>query len=374
MLSTRALLAMLATTTSSLACGADSGVGDGETDASSSGSTGEPASVTASTTVAPTTTASTAASMSASGSTSATADDTAADESNTADSGEGSDDESSTGELGCDIDPLAPDTYVDIVLEHDGAMRSYNLYVPADFTGDAALPLVLNFHGFTMTAAQQQAFSLMDAAADAHGLAVAYPQGLGNSWNAGACCGSSMSGTVDDVGFALAVIADVKSRLCIDPQRVYATGMSNGGFMSHRLACDAADSFAAIAPVAGVLGIPFEDCNPARPVPVMHFHGTADPIVPYNGNGFGFVSVADTIAQWVLHDGCTGEASSVFDMEDAHCEAYDECTDGSHVELCTVENGGHCWPGNTDCPLMYSTDAISASDRMAEFFLGYTLP
>ncbi|MBC8071916.1 MAG: hypothetical protein IAG13_26550, partial [Deltaproteobacteria bacterium] len=116
------------------------------------------------------------------------------------------------------------------------------------------------------------------------------------------------------------------------------------------------------------------DCNPSRPVPVMHFHGTNDFLVPYGGGGAGFVSVADTIAQWVMHDGCTGDPVSVFDMDDAHCEAYDDCEGDGYVELCTVENGGHCWPGVTSCPVGYSTDAIDASDRMAEFFLAHTLP
>ncbi len=354
----------------SLGCGPGDGTEGGGTDESSSTSGGDATTVGATTTVTTATTATTA--MTATG----TATTTSVDDSSstgapetTSDSG----DDTSTGESACAIDPLAPDTYVDLVIEHDGMMRSYNLYVPLGFTGDEPLPLVLNFHGFTMTPASEQSFSIFDATADTYGLAVAYPAGVGNSWNAGACCGAAVDMDLDDVGFALAVVEDVKTRLCIDPQRVYATGMSNGGFLSHRLGCEAADSFAAIAPVAGVLGIPFEECNPSRPVPVMHFHGTGDPIVPYNGNGFGFVSVDATIEQWVMHDGCTGDPVSAFEMDDVHCQAWDECTDDGYVELCTVDNGGHCWPGNTNCPLSYSTDAVNASDRMAEFFLGHAL-
>ncbi|HWB80859.1 MAG TPA: PHB depolymerase family esterase [Nannocystaceae bacterium] len=355
-------------------CTPGAGTGDGSSDESTGSSGDGSASITTTNATTPTTTT---GSMSASGTattTSTTTSDTA-DSTGDATTSEGSSsDDTTTGTASCDIDPLAPDTYVGIELMHDGVMRTYNLYVPMGFTGEAPLPLVLNFHGFTSNAAQQQAFSLFDATADSRGLAVAYPEGLNNSWNAGACCGVSADTDVDDVGFVLAVVADIQTRLCIDPQRVYATGMSNGGFLSHRLGCEAADTFAAIAPVAGVLGIAFEECNPTRPVPVMHFHGTADPLVPYDGNGLGFPSVADTIAQWVMHDGCTGDAQPVFEMDDAHCEAWDECEGDAHVELCTVENGGHCWPGNTFCPLSYSTDAISASDRMADFFLEHSLP
>lgn len=213
----------------------------------------------------------------------------------------------------------------------------------------------------------------MDATADAWGFAVAYPAGLNSSWNAGTCCGTSASEGVDDVGFALAVVADVQSRACIDDRRVYSTGMSNGGFLSYRLACEAADTFAAIAPVAGVLGVPTETCNPSRAVPVFHFHGTADVLVPYDG-GFGAPSVAETLSFWGDRDGCVDELTETFAEAEVHCERRSDCDDETRIEVCTVEGGGHCWPGNALCPFGTSTTVIDASERMAEFFADYALP
>lgn len=282
-------------------------------------------------------------------------------------------DTSTTDATACPADALVAGQYNDFELEHDGVMRSYNLYVPEGHDGNAAAPLLLNFHGYTSSAAEQQIFSNMNPTADSYGLIVAYPQGLDSSWNAGTCCGTSAQDDVDDVGFALAVIEDAKSRACIDAKRVYATGMSNGGFLSHRLACEQADSIAAIAPVAGVIGIPLEDCNPSRPVPVLHFHGTEDGLVPYEGGTMGPGAV-DTVAAWSEHDGCGGEPTESFAQDDVHCEASDDCDAGTRTELCTIEGGGHCWPGTEFCPFGTSTTTISASERMAEFFMAHSLP
>ena len=292
----------------------------------------------------------------------------------TGDPDEDSGSESTTGApIECPDDAFAAGQYNDLAIEHDGIARTYNLYVPAGIDGSEPIPLVMNFHGYLSNPGQQQAFSVMDPVADAHGFAVAYPAGLNSSWNAGACCGQSASDGVDDVGFALAVIEDVKSRACIDAKRVYSTGMSNGGFLSYRLACEAADSIAAIAPVAGVLGIAEMDCAPSRPVPIMHFHGTSDGLVPYAG-GLGFASVAATIEIWTGLDGCVDEPTEIFAEADVSCVASELCDDDSRIELCTVAGAGHCWPGNAFCPFGTSTTTIDASERMAEFFAGYTLP
>jgi polyhydroxybutyrate depolymerase len=331
-----------------LACGTSPASNDDDDESTSSSSTS----------VAETTTAATTTTTTAPADTSSTTT---------------SDDTTTTDPEGCPPDALIPGQYTGIDLEHDGVMRTYNLYVPVDHDPTIPAPLVLNFHGYTSNASQQQFFSSMDPTADAYGLVVAYPQGLDQSWNGGTCCGTSAETGVDDVGFALAVIADAKTRACLDPKRVYATGMSNGGFLSHRLACEQADSIAAIAPVAGVIGIPLADCNPTRPVPVLHFHGTDDALVPYEGGTAGPGAV-DTVAAWSERDGCAGTPTESFNMDDVHCEVTDDCDEGVRNELCTVEGGGHCWPGTQLCPYGTSTLTISASDRMAEFFLEYSLP
>lgn len=194
--------------------------------------------------------------------------------------------------LGCEGGTLGESVdHVD--LEFDGLQRSYELHVPPNYDGTTPLPLVVNFHGLTSFGTQQQGFSEMDATADERGFIVAYPNGIDNSWNAGMCCPTAADDNIDDVGFARAVVEDLGGRGCIDRARVYATGMSNGGFLSHRLACEAADMFAAAAPVAGMLLLDSAECQPSRPISIIHFHGTADTIVGYEGGGLlDFPSVA----------------------------------------------------------------------------------
>jgi polyhydroxybutyrate depolymerase len=143
--------------------------------------------------------------------------------------------------------------------------------------------------------------------ADQNGFIVVYPNGTSLlsedillTWNGGTCCGYAQEKNVDDVGFVRAIVPDLQSLVIIDAKRIYATGMSNGGILSHRLACEAADLFAAIAPVSGTLN--FSPCNPSRPISVIEFHGTGDQHIPYHG-GFGskslvnvdFASVQDSV-------------------------------------------------------------------------------
>lgn len=301
-------------------------------------------------------------------------DDGADDDPPTSDSAppdDGTDD--TAAEPMCPADGAGAGHIAAIELEHDGVMRTYDLYIPAGTDSSAPLPLVLNFHGLGSNPGQQRLFSLMDATSDEHGFVVAYPAGVGASWNAGTCCGQASGDMVDDVGFALAVIDDVQSRTCIDPKRVYATGMSNGGFMSHRLACEAADRIAAIAPVAGVIGVPLEDCAPSRPVPVLQMHGTLDILVPYAGNNV-WPGAVETVEAWSVHNGCAGDPVETFKQADVTCTASESCDGGARTELCTIQGGGHCWPGDPICPLGLSTLTISASGRMAEFFAGFALP
>lgn len=277
--------------------------------------------------------------------------------------------------FGCEANTLAPgDTTVTIT---SGSMsRTYNLHVPPTYDATKAVPLVLNFHGFTSDPTQQALFSDMNTKADAEGFIVAYPTGISNSFNAGACCGVAKDNDIDDVGFARDIVHDITTNGCIDQNRVYATGMSNGGFMTHRLACEASDVFAAFAPVAGVLGIPDTDCNPTRPVPIMQFHGTADPLVPYDGSALlGFQSVPDTMQGWVDRDGCDPKPKQTFQNGAAHCDTWSGCDSGVEVTLCTIDGMGHCWPGSqlgvTICPALNlgpgSLD-ISANDQMWDFF------
>jgi polyhydroxybutyrate depolymerase len=275
---------------------------------------------------------------------------------------------------GCAGVGFAPGDH-DQTIVFDGETRSYLLHVPTGYDHAKQTPLVVNFHGYTMDPPGQAAFSGMTPVADDKAFVLAYPAGIGNSWNGGLCCGQAASGMLDDTGFARAVVADIETKLCIDEKRVYSTGMSNGGYLTHRNGCESADLFAAIAPVAGVLGIDPEDCLPSRPIPVMHFHGTNDLLVPYGGGGLlGTPSVPDTDAGWAERNGCTGDAVSTYMMGDAHCETHETCDDGVKVTLCTIEGEGHCWPGQSVCTFGTSTTDISANEAMWEFFSQFSLP
>jgi polyhydroxybutyrate depolymerase len=210
----------------------------------------------------------------------------------------------------------------------------------------------------------------MNDDSDARGFVAVYPQGTGlaPSWNAGACCGAAASSNTDDVQFASDLIDELERRLCVDPARVFSTGMSNGGFLSHRLGCELADRIAAIGPVAGVMGI--DACDPARPIPVIHFHGTSDTVVPYTGStALGFRSVADTIDGWAERNGCTGDLEPLSENGDSRCEQVAGCPAGAEVILCTVEAGGHTWPGGTPVPLLGKTTAdLDANETMWQLF------
>jgi len=256
-----------------------------------------------------------------------------------------------------------------------GMSRTFDVHVPSSYDPSKPTPVVLNFHGYTSNSSQENLLSNMNAKSDVVGFIAVHPNGTGSSpsWNAGACCGEAVTNKVDDVGFVGAMLDQLESDLCVDTARVFATGMSNGGFLSHRLACELANRIAAVAPVAGVLGIP--TCNPARPIGVMHFHGTADMLVPYNGNpNMGFPSVPDTFAAWGMRDGCIDQPSMTYQKADSSCQTYKQCTGGVEVTLCTVQNGGHTWPGGLQVPsLGYTTTNLSATDSMWDFFTKHPL-
>lgn len=275
---------------------------------------------------------------------------------------------------GCEAQADAPGDYW-CTLAHDGLEREYWLHVPAQ-RPDAGAPLLFNFHGYTSNARQQAGYSEMIEKSDAEGFLAVHAEGTGNlqSWNAGDCCGKGASGGVDDVGFALAMIERVSSALDVDASRIFTTGLSNGGFLSHRLGCEQAGVFAAAGPVAGLVGI--DGCAPARPFPVIQFHGTEDQLVPYDGGGFsGYDSVAETLEGWASRNGCESTRTVTYQNGNVTCERWEGCPDGGDVELCTVDGGGHNWPGGEPIPLMGEmTEDISATDAMWTFFQAHPLP
>jgi len=278
------------------------------------------------------------------------------------------------GSPGCGAPGLAPGRYVDLALDVDGVARTYELYVPPGYDPEVPASLVLNFHGLLSTPAGQAAFSGFDASAAARGMLVAYPAGLGNSFNSGACCGQAYEDGVDDVGFARALVDELKATHCVDPRRVFVTGMSNGGHMAHLLACVAADVFAAAASVTGVLQLPPDECAPARPISMIDFHGTGDLVVPYAGKGPGYPDVLEMMTGWATRDECAASSVVTFEEGDMRCETWPGCEADVEVTLCTVDGGGHCWPGPGECPFGHNSQARDASEVIAEMFAAQPLP
>ncbi len=225
-------------------------------------------------------------------------------------------------------------------LQFGGLTRTYLVYVPSSIEPGVAVPLVLDFHGNGGTSEQQRASSGWGTKADEVGCIVAYPDGVGNAWNVGVCCGEALAGNVDDVGFARAIIQAVSEQACIDPKRVYATGMSNGAGMVHRLACEAADVIAAIAAASSDLVT--DPCTPARPISELSVRGLDDTLVAYEGGNTGSTGwyspgAQGTLELWKEINECTGTVEPTLQ----YCETYSSCSAGTEVTLCSLPNTGH---------------------------------
>jgi polyhydroxybutyrate depolymerase len=257
-----------------------------------------------------------------------------------------------------------------------GIERSFDLHVPANYDPTKRTPLVLVFHGYTMSASSIATATHFSETADKRGMIVAYPDGTGGGFNAGDCCGTASSNKVDDLGFTRDLLGKLEAEYCVDEKRVFSTGFSNGGFFSYRLACELADKIAAIAPVSGVFGVDPATCKPKRPVPVLHIHGTGDAVVPYLGGGVALSrSVATSVAAFRTNNACATDGKVVFTKGDVECTSWAPCTAGADVELCEVAAGGHQWPGGDLLPYggVPSTNLI-ASDAIADFFAAHPMP
>ena len=261
-----------------------------------------------------------------------------------------------------------PITQGDRTLSSGGRTRRFRLFVP-DSARKGPAPLVLNIHGLVETAELQQFYTEMDARAAERGMIVAYPQGSGNSWNAGKCCGRAQAEQIDDVRYLRELIREIESELCVDRARIYATGMSNGAIMSYRLACEASDVIAAIAPVAGVEAVP--ECKPKRPVPILAFNGTSDLLVHYDAGWFDLEPATATIAKWRKRNGCAPQVATVYRQGDAICEA---ATCAADTVMCRIEGGGHTWPGAMPMPFLGHTSSdVDSTATMLDFFLAHPL-
>ncbi len=233
--------------------------------------------------------------------------------------------------------------------EIGGRQRTVIVHVPAGYGSSRGVALVLNLHGSGSTAAAEEIFSGMDATSDQGSFIVAYPQGLipsgtGFDWNIPGVPlfggGNVPLGSANDVAFLTQLVPVLESKYCINPREVFATGMSGGGRMTSQLACDASTIFAAVAPVAG-LRLP-SPCPATRPVPIVAFHGTADPVDPYEGNGQAYwtYSVPTAAARWAAQDRCAKGATTEH-QPGYTLTSYHGCVGNAIVELYSVVGEGH---------------------------------
>lgn len=267
------------------------------------------------------------------------------------------------------------------VVNVSGQQRSYLVHIPTERpNGPSAVVLV--FHGGGGNAENAVRMSGFDRAADKHSFVAVFPDGSGRlqerflTFNSGNCCGAALDEKVDDVAFTRALIMDLATIVSVDYQRLFVTGMSNGGMMAYRLACEAADLFAAAAPVAGANNL--EACNPARPVAILAVHGTDDRSVKFEGGRSDPAlrldthervdrSVTGSISPFLNVAKCTG-AATVTRSDESERHVY-PCMGGA-VEVLAVIGGGHAWPGGErgsaagDQP----SKAVDATEAIWAFF------
>jgi polyhydroxybutyrate depolymerase len=224
--------------------------------------------------------------------------------------------------------------------------------------------MIFNLHGLGSNALEQQLYTGFDFVADTAAIIMVYPNGVDHQWNVAGSSG------VNDVGFISALIDTMAVSYSIDQDRIYSTGMSMGGFMSYRLACDLEDRIAAIASVTGLLAT--NPCTPSRPMPILQMHGTADPVVPYT-----FVS--NTISFWTLHNGCPGEPIvtnlpdiDTTDQSTVTISYYGPCEDHTEVMLYTINGGEHTWPGAL-INIGITNHDINGCVEIWKFFQRYTI-
>lgn len=257
-----------------------------------------------------------------------------------------------------------------------GQSRSYQLYRPAALPAHPALVIVL--HGGFGSGTQAESSYGWDALADREHVVVAYPNGLNRAWSVGSgCCGTPGRRNVDDVGFIEQVVADVGRATRVDPNRVYATGISNGGLLAYRLACDTT-TFAAIGPVSATL---LGDCPDPAPTSVIHIHGSADTRIRYSGGrGEGVAhidgpAVPTVLARWRAVDGCPAPVTTT---SGPVTTSTAKCPGGRAVELITIAGAGHQWPGAPPRPgaeKVLGTDppsqALDATSTIWQFFAAH---
>lgn len=271
---------------------------------------------------------------------------------------------------------IIPQQTITGTLEHDGTIRSYILYIPASYNANEACPLLMSFHGFSSNSEVNFAYTDFKSIADTAGFILVHPQGSNFNgvphWNVG---GFTLGSNIDDIGFVSSLIDTLSSDYTVDKDRIYSTGMSNGGYMSFLLACQLSDKIAAVASVTGSMTPQtFNDCSPQHPTAVLQIHGTKDGTVPYLGGQVWTKSIDDVLKYWTNYNNCNEEAS-VFNIPNTNMSdgstvdhfifsEGDNCVSTEHFK---VYNGDHDWPG------VWGNMDINASQEVWNFLSQYDI-
>ncbi len=291
-----------------------------------------------------------------------------------------------------DILPVKPHGVYQLKLDHGGITRTYTMFVPVNIFGNVPtnIPLVYNLHGGGSNGVEQMNLTFMNAVAGTQKFLAVYPDAVNGRWNDGRAASAAKNNNADDVGFIAAITAKLASQLSVNQLRVYVTGISNGGMMAYRIACENASAYAAVAPVSS--GMPDEivpSCSPTVPIALIAMQGDSDPYIPYTGGlvypgNEGTVQATDTtIAYWVSHNACnptpTATAlpdSNTTDHSTATKYIYDTCGIDGDVNFYKIAGGGHTWPGGPQyrpvAEIGYTNLDFNASLTMWDFFKTHT--
>ncbi len=255
--------------------------------------------------------------------------------------------------------------------------RTYLLHLPTGYQADSSVAVVLDFHGHGGTASQQEHRSGMSLLSNQQGFITVYPQGVvGPDGLTGWATGARESPRVNDVLFVSDLLNHLQALFCIDPHRIYATGFSNGGGMTNVLACTLAWRLAAFAPVSGSYPPYPGGCHPARPVPLLEIHGTADPTVPYNGSAKKrYPPVLAWLQGWATRDGCTRGPTTFYAQASVTGLEWTNCRGNATILHYRLAGEGHVWP-HVSFNVLRGTavGALSASALIWSFFQQHPLP
>jgi polyhydroxybutyrate depolymerase len=282
---------------------------------------------------------------------------------------------------GCGVTPpvaagtsAAQEVPVNPAFQQGRSVRIYRLHVPTGYDPAVRLPLLLDLHGFGGSAEGEESASGYDALADRFGFLAVYGQGLSGPEGAGWASTRPMDLGIDELGYFAALLNRLQGQLCVDEQRIYATGFSNGGGMTEMLACYMSGRIAAVAPVSGNYYVDSKGigCHPGRPISVLEVHGTADPAVPYGGvgrvesGGWPLLPIPQFMAGWAARNSCAEGPATFLDTPAVTGLLWDGCRGGVSVVHYRWNGGGHGAPP--------AVGGVSTNEAIWRFLAAYSLP